>query len=369
MKVTLERNHLLKSLGHVHRVVERRNTYPILANVLLKAADGKLDLRATDLDIEVTESVPAMVGTAGHDHGAGPYALRDRPQARRRRRGPARDRGRRADAAHLRPLALQPRVPLARQLPRPQVGHLQPPILDARRDPARADRAHPVRDLQRGDALLPQRHLPPHARGRRGDRSSAPSRPTATAWRAPRPTRPRAPRACPASSSPRRPSARCRSCSTAPMATSQVEVSRHQDPLHARRRRAALSKLIEGTFPDYERVTPKNNDKAMNVDRASFATAVDRVSTIASERGGKAVKLVGQGRPARALGHQPRPRHGERGAAGRVRDRELRDRLQCPLPARHHRPDPLRQRGVPVQRRRLADAGARRTATPRRSTC
>ena len=65
MKVTLERNALLKSLGHVHRVVERRNTYPILANVLLKAADGRVDLRATDLDIEVTESVPAMVGTAG----------------------------------------------------------------------------------------------------------------------------------------------------------------------------------------------------------------------------------------------------------------------------------------------------------------
>ena len=65
MKVTLERNHLLKSLGHVHRVVERRNTYPILANVLLKASDGQLDLRATDLDIEVTESVPAMVATAG----------------------------------------------------------------------------------------------------------------------------------------------------------------------------------------------------------------------------------------------------------------------------------------------------------------
>ena len=52
-----------------------------------------------------------------------------------------------------------------------------------------------------------------------------------------------------------------------------------------------LSKLIEGTFPDYDRVTPKNNDKQMIVDRASFAIAVDRVSTIASERGGKAVKL------------------------------------------------------------------------------
>src|SRR5690606_40283827 len=52
-----------------------------------------------------------------------------------------------------------------------------------------------------------------------------------------------------------------------------------------------LSKLIEGTFPDYDRVTPKNNEKQMIVDRGSFAIAVDRVSTIASERGGKAVKL------------------------------------------------------------------------------
>ena len=69
MKVTLERNHLLKSLSHVHRVVERRNTYPILANVLLKAAEGRIDLRATDLDIEVTESVPAMVATPGTTTG------------------------------------------------------------------------------------------------------------------------------------------------------------------------------------------------------------------------------------------------------------------------------------------------------------
>src|SRR5690606_20288120 len=39
-------------------------------------------------------------------------------------------------------------------------------------------------------------------------------------------------------------------------------------------------------------VTPKSNDKQLTVDRASFATAVDRVSTIASDRGGKAVKLA-----------------------------------------------------------------------------
>jgi len=53
-----------------------------------------------------------------------------------------------------------------------------------------------------------------------------------------------------------------------------------------------LSKLIEGTFPDYERIMPKNNDKEMIIDRASFSAAVDRVSTIASDRGGKVVKLV-----------------------------------------------------------------------------
>ena len=53
MKVTVERAELLKSLGHVHRVVERRNTIPILANVLIKADKGKLSLKATDLDLEV----------------------------------------------------------------------------------------------------------------------------------------------------------------------------------------------------------------------------------------------------------------------------------------------------------------------------
>lgn len=50
------------------------------------------------------------------------------------------------------------------------------------------------------------------------------------------------------------------------------------------------TKLIDGTFPDYARVIPKNNDKALKVDNAEFKSAVDRVSTIASERG-RAVKL------------------------------------------------------------------------------
>ena len=65
MKVTLERAALLKSLGHVHRVVERRTTIPILSNVLLQADGSNLLLKATDLDLEVTETVAADVGMKG----------------------------------------------------------------------------------------------------------------------------------------------------------------------------------------------------------------------------------------------------------------------------------------------------------------
>ena len=75
MKVTVERADLLKSLSHVHRVVERRNTIPILANVLLSSKDAELSLKATDLDLEVIETVTAEVSPGGNHYGAGPYVL------------------------------------------------------------------------------------------------------------------------------------------------------------------------------------------------------------------------------------------------------------------------------------------------------
>src|SRR5258705_1295598 len=65
MKVTVERAQLLKSLGHVHRVVERRNTIPILGNVLVRAENARLSLKATDLDLEVTETLAAETATGG----------------------------------------------------------------------------------------------------------------------------------------------------------------------------------------------------------------------------------------------------------------------------------------------------------------
>ncbi len=65
MKLVVERAILLKALGHVQSVVERRNTIPILSNVLL-AADGQIaKLMATDLDLQIVEDVPAAVESAG----------------------------------------------------------------------------------------------------------------------------------------------------------------------------------------------------------------------------------------------------------------------------------------------------------------
>src|SRR5687767_11655467 len=66
MKATIERATLLRSLGHVQSVVERRNTIPILSNVLIDATeDGAIRLMATDLDLQVDESVPANVAQPG----------------------------------------------------------------------------------------------------------------------------------------------------------------------------------------------------------------------------------------------------------------------------------------------------------------
>mgnify|MGYP000219805460 CR=1 FL=1 len=58
MKLSIERGTLLKALAQAQSVVERRNTIPILANVLIEAEGNQVSLRATDLDIEVVDKAP-----------------------------------------------------------------------------------------------------------------------------------------------------------------------------------------------------------------------------------------------------------------------------------------------------------------------
>ena len=66
MKATIERATLLRCLSHVQSVVERRNTIPILSNVLIEAeGDNSLKVMATDLDLQVVEHMDASVDSAG----------------------------------------------------------------------------------------------------------------------------------------------------------------------------------------------------------------------------------------------------------------------------------------------------------------
>ena len=65
MKLTIERGLLLKVLTHIQSVVERRNTIPILSNVKFDAPDSNLSLNATDMDLDIVETVPAEVEIQG----------------------------------------------------------------------------------------------------------------------------------------------------------------------------------------------------------------------------------------------------------------------------------------------------------------
>jgi DNA polymerase-3 subunit beta len=65
MKIKADRASLLKALAHVQSVVEKRNTIPILANVKIEARDSRLTLAATDMEIAVVEDVPATILSPG----------------------------------------------------------------------------------------------------------------------------------------------------------------------------------------------------------------------------------------------------------------------------------------------------------------
>ncbi|EPX84450.1 DNA polymerase sliding clamp subunit (PCNA-like protein) [Rubellimicrobium thermophilum DSM 16684] len=65
MKVSIERAALARAVAQAQSVVERRNTIPILANLLIEAEGDEVRLRATDLDVEVVNRAPAQVEQPG----------------------------------------------------------------------------------------------------------------------------------------------------------------------------------------------------------------------------------------------------------------------------------------------------------------
>lgn len=289
MKATLERSDLLKSLTHVHRVVERRNTIPILSNVLLRAEDGALRLKATDLDLEIQEAVPAMVEMPGATTvpahmiydivrklpegsqvvlettgdnatleiraGRSKFTLQMLPEA---------------DFPDLTASEFSHGFTLTAGETRKLIDTTQFAIsTEETRYYLNGIYFHTVDDAQG------QRFRAVATDGHRLAQAEVPA-PSGSAG-------------MPGIIIPRKTVGEIQKLLEEPDADVQIELS--ETKIRVTTGNIVLtSKLIDGTFPDYGRVIPQGNDKEMRVDRDEFKEAVDRVSTISSERG-RAVKL------------------------------------------------------------------------------
>ena len=267
MSATVERSALLRSLSHVHRVVERRNTIPILSNVLISAEGGRLTLKATDLDLEVTETVAGRGRPGRRHHRAGAHPARHRAQASRRR-GDRLDDPATAPCCRSAPGRSRFTLQVLPESDFPDLTTGEFPTrfaLAAARLKKLIDRTQFAISTEETRYYLNGIYL--HV----GDGDGKPMlRAVATDGhrlaQVELPRRP-APRACRASSCRARRSARSRSWSRR---RRRVEIELSDTKIRVTIGDVVLtSKLIDGTFPDYARVIPPGNDKVLEVDRRS----------------------------------------------------------------------------------------------------
>jgi len=288
MKATIERATLLKSLGHVQSVVERRNTIPILSNVLIEAnADGSIRLMATDLDLQINESVEAQVETPGATTVSA-HTLFD--IARKLPEGSqvslAAAEGKMAvNAGRARfnlqtlprddfPVIAEGELPTKFELPAATLKE----IIDKTRFAISTEETryylngifwHVTDDAQ---PVLKAAATDGHRLAR-----VTVARPDGAAG-------------MPDIIIPRKCIGELRKLLDE--IDGSVEISLSASKIRFGLGTAVLtSKLIDGTFPDYNRVIPTGNDKILRIDPKSFMEGVDRVSTIASEKT-RAVKMA-----------------------------------------------------------------------------
>jgi DNA polymerase-3 subunit beta len=289
MRATVERSHLLKSLGHVHRVVERRNTIPILSNVLIRAEGGRLTLKATDLDLEVTETVPAEIGAAGATTVPA-HILYDIVRKLPDGAEVALDTG---DGAQLALRAGRSRFTL-QALPETDFPDLTTGEFPTRFSlPASAMR----KLIERTQFAISTEETRYYLNGIYVHAISISGKPMLRAVATDGHRLAQAQLDAPAGAEgmtgvivPRKTVGEIQKLVEEPDAEVAVELS--DTKIRVTMGAVVLtSKLIDGTFPDYARVIPQGNDKILKVDKAEFKDAVDRVSTISSERG-RAVKMA-----------------------------------------------------------------------------
>jgi DNA polymerase-3 subunit beta len=289
MKITVERSELLKSLGHVHRVVERRNTIPILANVLIRADRSKLSLKATDLDVEVTDSIAAEVSPGGSTTVPAHMffdIVRKLPEGAQIVIESSGDRAALAIRAGRSRFTLQ-------TLPESDFPDLAPGEMTHKFTLKAAELKRLIDKTQFAISTEETRYylngIYLHAVG-----SNKAQTLRAVATDGHRLAQmeielPKGAAGMPGIIIPRKTVSEVQRL----MEDSEAEVSIELSSGKIRFTIAdtvLTSKLIDGTFPDYGRVIPLGNDKELVVDKKEFEAAVDRVSTVSSERG-RAVKL------------------------------------------------------------------------------
>ena len=289
MKVTIERAALLKAMSRAQGVVERKNTIPILANVLIEAEGDTLGLRATDLDIEIIEEVPAMVEQAGATTVAAHLLheiVRKLPDGAQLSLN--------ADPAtgRLDVVAGRFRTSLA-TLPREdfpvmasseyQCSYALPaPVARRLFDKSKfAVSTEETRYYLNGVYLHVAEDQGKHLRavatdGHRLARIDA--------------DLPAGAEEAPGVIVPRKTVGELRKMLDDDEAEIAISVSETKIRFSVPGL-VLTSKVIDGTFPDYSRVIPTDNQRRMEVDAAEFASAVDRVATVSQERS-RAVKMA-----------------------------------------------------------------------------
>jgi DNA polymerase-3 subunit beta len=293
MKATIERATLLKGLGHVHSVVERRNTIPILSNVLIEAEEGDeggggagLRLMATDLDLQINERVEANVTEPGATtvpaHTLSDI-VRKLPEGSQVELIAAEGRMQ-VNAGRARftlstlprddfPVIAEGDLPTAFELPAATLRQ----IIDKTRF---AISTEETRYYLNGIYLHVSDEAQPVLKAAATDGHRL-ARVTVS--------RPEGAQGMPGVIIPRKCVAELRKLLDEVDGTVQASLS--ETKIRFGLGNAVLtSKLIDGTFPDYSRVIPTANDKLLRLDPRALEEAVDRVSTIASERT-RAVKM------------------------------------------------------------------------------
>ena len=289
MKITIERGALLKSLNHVQSVVERRNTIPILSNVLIKAENGQLSLTATDLDIEIVEAIDADVAQPGATT-ASAHTLYD--IVRKLPDGAQVELSTGADEGRLQLTAGRSRFAL-QSLPQEDFPAMAAGSLPHRFElPAEAMR----RLIDKTRFAISTEETRYYLNGIyfhavEGGKQKALRAVATDGHRLAQVDHdlPEGASGMPGVIVPRKTVLELQKlleggAGSLSVGVSETKIRFEFDGI------VLTSKLIDGTFPDYGRVIPSGNDKMMQVDGKRFAEAVDRVSTISTEKS-RAVKL------------------------------------------------------------------------------